>query len=142
MNTVKDVAKMMNISEHTLRFWAKEGLLPPVERDKNNVRNFSEQDLQWIFIIKCLRGGGVQLSEIRKYIALCQVGDSTVQERYEIIKEAKRKTLEQLEELNQQLEKLNFKEEHYKNIIENNLKDCCNPMNKIDMSATSIVNSK
>lgn len=139
MNTVKDVAKMMNISEHTIRFWAKEGLLPPVERDKNNVRNFSEQDLQWIFIIKCLRGGGVQLSEIRKYIALCQIGDSTVKERYEIIKEAKRKTLEQLEELNQQLEKLNYKEDHYKNIIENNLNDSCNPMNKIQIHKTKAV---
>ena len=89
MKTVKDVAKEMNISEHTLRFWAKEGLLPPVARDKNNVRSFCEQDLNWIFIIKCLRGGGVQLADIRKYVALCQVGDSTVEERYEIIKEAK-----------------------------------------------------
>lgn len=131
MKTVKDVAKEMNVSEHTLRFWDKEGLLPPVERDKNNVRNFSEQDLQWIFIIKCLRGGGVQLSEIRKYIALCQVGDSTVQERYEIIKDAKQRTLLQIEELNHQLDKLNYKENHYKNLIENNLKDTCNPVNKV-----------
>jgi len=130
MKTVKDVAKEMNISEHTLRFWAKEGLLPPVSRDKNNVRNFGEQDLNWIFIIKCLRGGGVQLADIRKYVALCQVGDSTVQERYEIIKHAKQKTLEQIEELNKQLEKLNFKEDYYKNMIENNLKDTCNPANK------------
>jgi DNA-binding transcriptional MerR regulator len=60
------------------------------------VRNFSEQDLSWIFIIKCLRGGGVQLADIRKYVALCQVGDSTIQERFEIIKEAKQKTLEQI----------------------------------------------
>jgi len=130
MKTVKDVAKEMNISEHTLRFWAKEGLLPPVARDKNNVRSFCEQDLNWIFIIKCLRGGGVQLADIRKYVALCQVGDSTVEERYEIIKEAKRKTLEQIDELNHQLEKLDYKENHYKNLIENNLKDPCNPVNK------------
>lgn len=134
MKTVKDVAKEMNVSEHTLRFWDKEGLLPPVERDKNNVRNFSEQDLQWIFIIKCLRGGGVQLAEIRKYVALCQVGDSTVQERFEIIKEAKRKTLVQIEELNKQLNKLNYKEKHYQNLIDNNLKDTCNPVNNVAMA--------
>jgi DNA-binding transcriptional MerR regulator len=129
MKTVKDVAKEMNISEHTLRFWDKEGLLPPVGRDKNNIRIFSEQDLQWVFIIKCLRGGGVQLADIKKYIALCQIGDSTVLERFEIIKEAKRKTLEQLDELNHQLAKLNYKEEYYKNLIENNAHDCCNPAN-------------
>jgi len=136
MNTVKDVAKIMNISEHTLRFWDKEGLLPPLERDKNNVRRFSEQDLQWLFLIKCLRGGGVQLSDIKKYIELCQIGDSTASERYEIIKEAKRKTLSQIEELNNQLEKLNYKEEHYKNLLENNLTDSCNPANNAKLFLT------
>ena len=137
MKTVKDVATEMNISEHTLRFWAKEGLLPPVARDKNNVRNFSEQDLSWIFIIKGLRGGGVQLADIRKYVALCQVGDSTVQERYEIIKDAKQKTLNQIDELNHQLEKLNYKEEHYKNLIDNNLKDTCNPINNLNVAVVN-----
>ncbi len=135
MNTVKDVAKIMNISEHTLRFWDKEGLLPPLERDKNNVRRFSEQDLQWLFLIKCLRGGGVQLSDIKRYIELCQIGDSTASERYEIIKEAKRRTLSQIEELNHQLEKLNYKEEYYKNLLENNLTDSCNPANNAKLFA-------
>lgn len=137
MKTVKDVSREMNISEHTLRFWAKEGLFPSLSRNKNNVRTFTEDDLQWVFLVKCFRSAGLQLVEIKKYIALCQIGDCTVQERYEIIKTAKQRTLEQMEELNMQLDRLNFKEEHYKNIIENNLKDCCNPINKITMRVVS-----
>lgn len=129
MKTVKDVAKEMNISEHTLRFWDKEGLFPELERNASNIRSFTEQDLQWVYLIKCLRGSGVQLADIKKYIVLCQIGDSTIQERYDIIKDAKRKTLEQLDELNKQLEKLNFKEDYYKNLIENNIQDSCNPVN-------------
>ena len=47
-----------------------------------------------------------------------------------IIKEAKLRTLEQIDELNLQLEKLNFKEDYYMNLIEHNLKDSYNPINQ------------
>jgi DNA-binding transcriptional MerR regulator len=43
MYTVKDVAKIMDVSEHTIRFWAKSGLLPTVKRDDNNVRLFPKK---------------------------------------------------------------------------------------------------
>src|SRR5574344_1128392 len=117
MKTIKEVSKEMNISEHTLRFWAKEGLFPYVERDKSNIRQFSEDDLQWVLIVKCLRSGGVQLTDIKKYLALCQVGDSTIEERFGIIMSAKQKTIEQITELNKQLDKLNYKEKYYRDLM-------------------------
>ncbi len=131
MKTIKEVSNEMNVSEHTLRFWAKEGLFPYVKRDANNVRQFSENDLQWVLIVKCLRSGGVQLADIKKYLALCQVGDSTIQERFSIIMSAKQKTIEQIEELKKQLKKLEYKEHYYKDLMsgKGNLKDACNPMN-------------
>lgn len=129
MKTIKDVAKEMNISEHTLRFWAKEGLFPSLSRNKNNVRTFTEDDLQWVLLVKCFRSTGMQLVDVKKYIALCQIGDTTIQERYEIIKNTKQRTLEQMKELNEQLDKLNFKEGYYENLIKNNTKDSWNPIN-------------
>lgn len=140
MQTVKEVSRGMNISEHTLRFWAKEGLFPSLSRDKNNVRMFSEADLQWVLLVKCFRSAGMQLVEIKKYIALCQVGDSTVQERYEIIKNAKQRTIEQMQDMQKQLDKLNYKEAHYKEIIENNLKDSYNPINKMNTYSATKTN--
>lgn len=131
MKTIKEVSKEMNLSEHTLRFWAKEGLFPYVERDKNNIRQFSQDDLQWVMIVKCLRSGGVQLTDIKKYLALCQIGDSTIEERFGIIMSAKQKTLEQIEELKKQLAKLDYKEKYYKELMKNHQKDACNPMNKM-----------
>ena len=96
MKTIKDVSREMNISEHTLRFWAKEGLFPSLSRNKNNVRTFTEDDLQWVLLVKCFRSTGMQLVDVKKYITLCQIGDSTIQERYEIIKNTKQRTLEQI----------------------------------------------
>ena len=130
MYTIKEVADKMDVSEHTLRFWAKSVFFPFVTRDSNNIRRFSEDDLGWVKIVKCLRSVGTENKAIKKYIDLCIIGDSTVRERYEIIHQTKAKALKQLEETKKQLDLLNFKEKFYENLIKNNLEDTWNPMNK------------
>lgn len=129
MYTIKEVSEMMDVSEHTLRFWAKNGFIPDIERDRNNTRLFSEHTLGWVKIVKCLRNVGVDLKSVKKYIDLCLIGDSTIQERYEIILETKKKALAQMEDLKKQLEVLDYKENYYKTLIANNLKDKYNPVN-------------
>ncbi len=131
MYTIKEVADKMDISEHTLRFWAKSGFFPFVKRNENNIRQFSENDLEWVKIVKCLRSVGTENKAIKTYIDLCIIGDSTIKERYGIIQDTKKKALEQMEELKQQLALLDYKENFYQNLIENNLKDTWNPMNNI-----------
>lgn len=130
MLTIKEVADKMDVSEHTLRFWAKSGFFPFLKRDKNNIRKFSEEDLEWVRLVKCLRNVGTENKAIKKYIELCIVGDSTLNERFSIIKETKQKALERLSELNKQLELLDWKEKHYKNLLNGTKKpDRCNPVN-------------
>ena len=129
--TVKEAAEKMDISEHTLRFWAKSGFFPFIKRNKNNIRLFSDDDLDWIKIVKCLRSVGTENKDIKKYIDLCIVGDSTINERYKIIQTTKAKALKQLKDLNQQIEVLKYKEKFYENLIKNNLEDTWNPVNKI-----------
>ena len=58
MYTIKEVAEKMDLSEHTLRFWAKSGFFPFITRNENNIRLFSEDDLNWVRIVKCLRAIG------------------------------------------------------------------------------------
>lgn len=138
MYTIKEVAEMMDISEHTLRFWAKNGFIPDIIRDKNNIRLFSENTLGWVKIVKCLRNVGVDLKSVKKYIDLCLIGDSTIQERYKIILETKKKALEQMDDLNKQLALLNYKERYYQDIINNNLQDKFNPANSIEKHALEV----
>lgn len=130
MYTIKEVADKMDVSEHTLRFWAKSGFFPFVTRDKNNIRQFSDNDLEWVKIVKCLRSAGTENKAIKKYIELCIAGDSTVKERYEIIKTTKQRVLSQMEDLKKQLDTLEYKENFYQSIIKNHLEDSWNPMNK------------
>ena len=131
MYTIKEVADKMNVSEHTLRFWAKSGFFPFVKRNENNIRQFSDNDLEWVKIVKCLSSVGTEIKAIKKYIDLCIIGDSTIKERYQIILNTKEKALQQMEELKQQLNLLDYKENFYQNLIKNNLEDEWNPMNKM-----------
>ncbi len=135
MYTIKEVAEKMDISEHTLRFWAKSGLIPFIKRNKNNVRLFSENDLGWVRIVKCLRSVGTENKAIKKYIDLCLVGDSTVKERFEIIKNTKTRAEQQMKDLQKQLDLLEYKENYYQNIIKNNLTDEWNPMNNTEQES-------
>lgn len=130
MYTIKEVAEKMDISEHTLRFWAKSGFFPFLTRNDNNVRMFSENDLNWVRIVKCLRSVDTQTKDVKRYIDLCIIGDSTIKERYQIILDTKTKALEQMNELKKQLELLDYKENFYKNLIKNHLEDVWNPMNQ------------
>lgn len=130
MYTIKEVAEKMDVSEHTIRFWAKSGFFPFIKRNQNNIRLFSDDDLNWVKIVKCLRSIGTETKLVKRYIDLCIIGDSTISERYEIIKTTKEKALKQMEDLKKQLELLDYKEEHYLNLIKNNLQDNWNPMNQ------------
>ena len=132
MYTIKEVSEKMEVSEHTLRFWAKSGFFPFVKRNRNNIRLFSDNDLDWVKIVKCLRSVGTENKAIKRYIDLCIKGDSTIKERYRIICDTKQKALKQMQELKQQLDMLDYKEKFYQNLIKNNLEDVWNPMNTIN----------
>ena len=138
MYTIKEVAQKTDVSEHTLRFWAKSGFFPFLKRNQNNIRLFSEDDIAWVKIVKCLRSVGTENKAIKKYIDLCIMGDSTIPERYKIIQETKQKAKQQMRELKKQLDMLDYKEKFYQNIIENNLKDDWNPMNKVKHKSQAV----
>lgn len=94
--------------------------------------------MEWVRIVKCLRSVGTENKAIKKYIDLCIKGDSTIPERYGIIHSTKIKAQQQMEELQKQLDLLNFKESFYQNLIKNNLKDTWNPMNNIEIKEEAV----
>ncbi|MBQ9514985.1 MAG: MerR family transcriptional regulator [Ruminococcus sp.] len=128
MFTIKVVAKIVGESEHTIRYYCKEGLFPFLTRDKNNVRKFSEADLEGVRIVLCLRDTGMPISEIKRYMELCAEGNSTLHERLQIITEQKQRAYEEMKQLQSKIEHLEWKEKHYIELIENGAEDDCNPV--------------
>ena len=50
---------MMEIPTSTLRYYDNEGLLPFVERSNGGERVFKSEDLEWLYVIGCLKKAGM-----------------------------------------------------------------------------------
>ena len=111
--TIKQVSDKTGILSSTLRHWAKNGLFPLVERDDNDVRYFSNKDLDWVTLIRCLRQTGLSIDKIRDYIHLCMKGDDTILERYEIMKTQREHLKEIIDEYSKAMEKVEYKVKFY-----------------------------
>ena len=107
--TIGEIAKKVNVSPHTLRFYAKEGLLPFVERSESGIRMFKDEDFQWLMIIKCLKKAGMPIKDIKTLIDLTMEGDSTIEQRLEIFKRQKESLEKQIAQLQETLKLLKYK---------------------------------
>lgn len=114
--TISQVAQMMGVTPSTLRYYDKEGLLPNVKR-VNGIRVFEDADFPWLRILNCLKGTGMPIRQIKKYVDLCAEGDATLEQRYAIIKEQRQHVLDQIEQLNFYLKELDYKDWYYQEAI-------------------------
>lgn len=111
--TIKEVANKTNLSTHTIRYYEKEGLLPKVSRNKAGNRVFSDDDLEWISIICCLKNTGMAIKDIKTYIDLKKQGDSTLEVRRNIVTEHKKAVENKISQLMKELKKVNEKVKYY-----------------------------
>ena len=125
--TVKEVAQIMKISAHTVRYYDNEGLIPFVSRTQSNVRMFSEYDLSWIRTVHCLRATNLSINDIKKYIELCLKGNKTIPQRAKIIFNQEKNLKEHLKQLQEQMKVLQIKKKYYTNLLKNKSKDVWNP---------------
>lgn len=130
MYTVKQVAQKTGISAHTIRFYDQQGLFPHVSRDKNNIRLFSEEDLEWVKIVQCLRETGMPLAEVKEFIQLCLIGDATIPKRYQLIQNQVQKAEQELAAMEQRIDTLRRKVEYYEHLLNKKHIDDCNPANR------------
>mgnify|MGYP004495979445 FL=1 len=107
--TVGEMAKLLDISASTLRYYDKEGLLPFVERSSGGIRMFKEQDYEWLKIIECMKKAGMPIKDIKRYIELTIEGDKTIHERLELFKKQKQLLETKLKSLQHALEVIDFK---------------------------------
>ncbi len=116
MFTIKQISEKTNLTEHTLRYYDREGLIPLITRTKSGIRQFSEDDLEWINLICCLRNSGMPLQEIKEFMQLCLKGKDSLEERRELLIKHRSRIQEQMKNLDNSLNIVNFKIDHYKEI--------------------------
>lgn len=116
--SIGEVSKLTGLSVPTLRYYDKEGLIPNINRNENGLRDFNDQDLNTIHIVTCIKGAGASIREIKEYMDLCQLGDSTLEARKQFFIEKKRDVEEQMKELNEIMMTVEMKIKYYEVAIE------------------------
>ncbi|CAI6062179.1 MerR family transcriptional regulator [Cohnella sp. JJ-181] len=129
MHTVKEAAFITGLTEHAVRFYTDKGLVPSVQRDKNNIRMFDEQSINWLHGIKCLKQSGMPIEDIKTYVDLCLEGDSTIPQRSALMSAHKDAALAKLEEAKRHVAHLEEKTALYQTILEQRTPDTTNPAN-------------
>lgn len=114
--TITEVSKKFDISQDTLRYYERIGLIPYVNRNKSGIRDYTEEDCNWVEFIKCMRGAGLPIEVLIEYVALFQQGDETIEDRKELLTEQRSKLIKKIEDMNTTLQRLNYKIQRYENL--------------------------
>ena len=119
MYSIGEISKMFQLPISTLRYYDKEGLFPHLKR-VNGVRQFSESEIETLRVIDCLKRSGLEIKDIKEYMALCSLGNTTLKQRKEIFEKQKEEVLQEMEKLQKVLSMLNYKCWYYDQAIEKN----------------------
>lgn len=117
MYSIGEISKMFQLPISTLRYYDKEGLFPHLKR-VNGVRQFSESEIETLRVIDCLKRSGLEIKEIKEYMSLCSLGNTTLKQRKEIFEKQKEEVLQEMEKLQKVLSMLNYKCWYYDQAIE------------------------
>ncbi len=107
--SIGQVAKKTGLSVHTLRYYEKEGLLPFIRKTSSGLRVFSDDDINWLGMIECLKATGMPLKGIKQYIDWYHQGDSTLSQRLAMFRQQEQNIKTKMQELNTNLAKIQYK---------------------------------
>ncbi len=111
--TISEVSEKFGITQDTLRYYEKAGIIPRIARTPGGARDYQPEDLGWIEQVVCLRNAGMPVESLVEYLRLSQQGDDTFSERLELLKEQKENLKMQQRKLQDAMDRLDFKISRY-----------------------------
>ena len=114
---ITEVSERYGISTDTLRYYERIGLIRPVDRDKNGIRDYNEIDLKRVEFIKCMRSAGLPIEVLIEYVGLVQQGDVTIAARKEILQEQRALLAVRMSEMQKTLDLMDYKISVYENTV-------------------------
>jgi DNA-binding transcriptional MerR regulator len=72
--SISQTAEKCGLSQHTLRWYERIGLVGPVSRGTDGRRQYSDKDLDWLTLITRLRETGMPVRDMQRYAELVRSG--------------------------------------------------------------------
>lgn len=114
--SIGEVSEKTGLTAHTLRYYEKEGILNTVNRKQNGLREYTENDIEMLKVITCLKDTGMSISKIKNYVNLCEIGNQTILERKNIFEHQKLFIETEMQKLQKHLDTANYKIWYYDNL--------------------------
>lgn len=121
--TIREVSEKYEITQDTLRYYERMGMIPPVTRNASGIRDYTEEDLAWVGLAKCMRAAGLPVEAMAEYVRLTQQGDSTIRDRLQLLQEQREELLKKREQIDVMLNRLEQKIERYETAVETGVLD-------------------
>lgn len=115
--TIAEVSKQYGLSQDTLRYYERVGMIPPVTRTAGGIRDYQEEDLGWAELAKCMRSAGLPVESLIEYVKLFREGDSTIEARRDLLAERREELLEQKRHIEETLDLLDYKISRYEEAV-------------------------
>lgn len=129
MYTMKETCEKLGITYETLKFYCNQGLIPNVGRNENNHRVFTDKNIAWIKNIFCLKDCGLSIQEMKEYLELCLIGESTIQTRKEILNEKRKTLVKDLKKIQESIDYIDNKQKFYDDILSGEIEYISNLIN-------------
>lgn len=124
--TIKEVSEITGVSIDNLRYYERIGIIPKIPRNKSGIRDYNEESIKWIELILKFKKSGMSLEDIKRYIELASLGDSTKNERREILIKLKESLEERIRELQECLDVTTYKINNYYGLCDSEINKVIN----------------
>ncbi len=114
---IAEVSERYGIPQDTLRYYEREGAIPKIKRGSGGIRDYSEEDCRAIEFAQCMKSAGFTVEDIVEYRRLFAMGDSTIQDRLDLLLRKKKDMIEQREVLDNALGVLEYKISCYERAV-------------------------
>ena len=108
MYTIGQVAEMFDLPISTLRYYDKQGLFPKLARE-SGIRKFSDNEIEALRVIECLKKSGLEIKDIKLFMEWCAEGSVTYSNRFELIHKQKERVEAEIQQLHKTLDMLTYK---------------------------------
>ncbi|MEV8555874.1 MerR family transcriptional regulator [Streptomyces sp. NPDC051917] len=115
--TIAQVAERTGLTQDTLRYYEKAGLIERVGRTTGNQRRYRTADLAWLEFLLRLRETGMSISDMQRYARLRAEGDGTLAERLAMLREHRAALADRMRALRRNAFALDDKISHYEGLL-------------------------
>ena len=107
--SISELSRLSGVSNYTLRYYEKAGVLAPAMRADNGHRRYLDSDVAWLAFVLRLKATRMPLVEIKRYAVLRSQGEMTLPDRLAMLELHRDRLVVNIHELSQNLSALDDK---------------------------------